>query len=675
MLIIFFKIFKIILTKEFSSTLFSFVALSKLTKPNMKKGILLILLSFSLFTSCNSSKENKKDTYVTDNYTKKEITITMRDGIKLHTTIYSPKDTSKEYPILMQRTPYSSAPYGNQKMKTKIGPNVHLMKEGNIVVYQDVRGRWMSEGVYDNMRAYIPNKTAEETDEVSDTYDTIDWLVNNVKNNNGNVGTWGISYPGHYATVSTIEAHPALKAASPQACIGDFFFDDFHHNGAFLLSYFRAISLFGTYKDTPTDSAWYSFPKMESKDQYQFFLDKGPLKNLNEYFQYEKLDIKTAENKDRIDDYFWKEIVEHPNYDSVWQSKGIIQHLDKVPSSVATMIVGGWFDAEDLYGPLETYKAIEKNGKDNYNTLVFGPWDHGKWARSGVENYVGNYYFGDSISLKFQSEIETKFFNHFLKGKGDKKSGLPEAYVFDSGKKEWKSYDAWPPKNVVKEDWFFSENQKLIYQDQKIKSKTKPTKIKFISDLKRPVPYSEDIKTVFTPRKYMTDDQRFAARRPDVLVFETKVLTEDFTLAGDILAKLKVATTGSAADWIVKVIDVHPDNMEETNEKLQDHLKMSNYHLMVRSEVLRGRFRNSFEFPEPFTPNKKTDVNIKLQDVFHTFKKGHKLQIQVQSTWFPLIDLNPQTYVDNIYKADEKDFKTQTHTVFTDSSIEFSVLK
>ena len=412
---------------------------------------------------------------------------------------------------------------------------------------------------------------------------------------------------------------------------------------------------------------------MESKDQYQFFLDKGPLKNLNEYFQYEKLDVKTAENKDRIDDYFWKEIVEHPNYDSVWQSKGIIQHLDKVPSSVATMIVGGWFDAEDLYGPLETYKAIEKNGKDNYNTLVFGPWDHGKWARAGVENYVGNYYFGDSISLKFQSEIETKFFNHFLKGKGDKNSGLPEAYVFDSGKKEWKSYDAWPPENVVKENWFLSEDNHLSILPPVHSKYIKP--INFISDLKHPVPYSEDIKTVFTPRKYMTDDQRFAARRPDVLVFETDVLSENYTLAGDILAKLKVATTGSSADWIVKVIDVHPDNLEETNDKLQDHLKMSNYHLMVRSEVLRGRFRNSFEHPEPFIPNKKTEVNIKLQDVFHTFKKGHKMQIQVQSTWFPLIDLNPQTYVDNIYKADEKDFKNQTHTVFTDSSIEFSILK
>ena len=640
----------------------------------MKKNLVLLFIIAVSFASCTKKTTAKKaekteNTYVKDHYTKKEVKITMRDGVKLHATIYSPKDTSKTYPILLQRTPYSCQPYGEDKFRKKIGPNPVLMKEGNIIVYQDVRGRWMSEGVYDNMRAYIPNKTEKQADETTDTYDTIDWLVNNVANNNGKVGTWGISYPGHYATVSTIDAHPALKAASPQACIGDFFFDDFHHNGAFLLSYFKAISLFGTYKDQPTDSAWYSFPDMKTQDQYQFFLDKGPLKNLNEYFQYDKLDTKVADNKNRIDDFFWKEIVEHPNYDSVWQSKGIIQHLDKVPSTVATMIVGGEFDAEDLYGPLETYKNIEKNQPNNYNTIVFGPWDHGGWSRNKVANKVGNYYFGDSISLKFQKEVETKFFNHFLKGDGTKNSGLPEAYVFDTGKKAWKSYDAWPPKNAQKQTFFLSENQELTATQKGI------DKVSFISDVKRPVPYSEDIKTVFTPRKYMTDDQRFAARRPDVLVFETEVLTEDFTLAGDILAKLQVATTGSAADWIVKVVDVHPADLKNDNKEMQPHLKLSNYHLMVRSEVMRGRFRNSFSKPEPFTPNQKTAVNIKLQDVFHTFKKGHKVQIQVQSTWFPLIDLNPQTYVDNIYKADEKDFKTQTHSVFTDSSIEFTVLK
>jgi len=644
----------------------------------MRSSVRILLLGVLMLTVTVSCKETTKtevqevDTYVADNYTKKEVDIEMRDGITLHTTIYSPKDTSKKYPIIMQRTPYSSQPYGEGNFRTRIGPNEHLMKEGNIIVYQDVRGRWLSEGHYVNMRAYIPNKTSDEqVDESSDTYDTIEWLVNNVENNNGNVGIWGISYPGYYATYATVDAHPALKAASPQACIGDFFFDDFHHNGAYLLSYFRATSLFGTPRpngDQPIDTAWYTLPNLPTEDQYQFFLDAGPLKNLDYFFEYETADTPNMRPEGVTDDYFWNELKEHPNYDEMWQSKGLIQHLKDVKSSVATMVVGGWFDAEDLYGPLETYKNIEKYNEGNYNTMVFGPWDHGGWARDKERNVVGNYYFGDSISLFYQKDIETKFFNHFLKGEGDKNSGLPEAYVFDTGKKEWKTYDTWPPENAAKQTMYLSDDQELTSEQKGI------TGIQFISDIKKPVPYSEDVKTVFTPRKYMTDDQRFAARRSDVLVFETDVMDEDLTLAGDIMAHLKVATTGTAADWIVKVIDVHPANAE-TNEEMQDHLKMSYYHLMVRSEVLRGRFRNSFSEPEPFTPNEKTDVNIKLQDVFHTIKKGHKLQIQVQSTWFPLIDLNPQTYVDNIFKADESDFKTQTHTVFTDSNIEFTVLK
>jgi hypothetical protein len=644
----------------------------------MKSLVKVLFLSVGLLFVIGSCKKTVKtevqqvDTYVQDHYTKLEVDIEMRDGVTLHTTIYSPKDTSKEYPILMQRTPYSSRPYGEGNFRTQIGPNVHLMKEGNIIVYQDVRGRWLSEGHYENMRAYIPNKTSnDQVDESSDTYDTIDWLVNNVENNNGNVGVWGISYPGYYATYATVDAHPALKAASPQACIGDFFFDDFHHNGAYLLSYFRATSLFGTPRpngDQPIDTAWYVLPELPTEDQYQFFLDAGPLKNLDYFFEYETADTPKMRPEGVTDDFFWNELKEHPNYDEMWQSKGLIQHLKNVKSHVATMIVGGWFDAEDLYGPLETYKNIEKYNEGNYNTMVFGPWDHGRWSRRDGRSLVGNYYFGDSIAEFYQDNIETKFFNHFLKGDGDMNSGLPEAYVFDTGKKEWKEYDTWPPADMMKQTLYLSENQELTLEQKGTEG------IQFISDIKKPVPYSEDVKTVFTPRKYMTDDQRFAARRSDVLVFETEVMDEDLTLAGDIMAHLKVATTGTAADWIVKVIDVHPADAE-TNEEMQDHLKMSNYHLMVRSEVLRGRFRNSFSDPEPFTPNQKTDVDIKLQDVFHTIKKGHKLQIQVQSTWFPLIDLNPQTYVDNIFKADESDFKTQTHTVFTDSNIEFSVLR
>ena len=632
--------------------------------------LLFLIISISACTKDTKNTDNFVDPFVKDNYDKKEVTIIMRDSFNLHTTIYSPKDKSKTYPILLKRTPYSCRPYGENEFPSKIGPNIHLMKQGNIIVYQDVRGRWMSEGTYDNMRAYIPNKRSNtDIDESSDTYDTIDWLVKNVDNNNGNVGIWGISYPGFYATYATLDAHPALKAASPQACIADFFFDDFHHNGAYLLSYFKITSVFGTPKDKPSDTAWYTSPKLKTKDQYQFFLDAGPLSNLNKYFQNETIDNPSLRNNDKVDDFFWEELKEHPNYDSIWQKKGIIQHLKNVKPSVATMVVGGWFDAEDLYGPLETYKTIEKYNPKNYNTMVFGPWDHGGWARSKGQNTVGNYYFGDSISEFFQKNIETKFFNHFLKEKGDHNSGLPEAYVFDTGKKEWKQYESWPPKNIVKEVAYLSMDNKLTTKQVSLKA------IKFVSDIKRPVPYSEDIKTVFTPRKYMTDDQRFAARRPDVLVFETSILEEDYTLAGDILAKLKVATTGTDADWIVKIIDVHPAEIEEQKEGMQNHLKLSNYHLMVRSEVMRGKFRNSFTYPKPFKPNKRTSVNIKLQDVFHTFKKGHKLQVQIQSTWFPLIDLNPQTFVPNIFKAKEEDFKTQTHTVFTSSSIEFSVLK
>ena len=592
------------------------------------------------------------DTYAKDNYTKKEVTIEMRDGIKLHTTIYSPKDTSKTYPMLMMRTPYSCRPYGENEFKSKIGPNKYLMEEGNIMIYQDVRGRWNSEGVYDNMRAYIPNKTGNQVDEASDTFDTIEWLVNNVENNNGNIGTYGISYPGFYATYSLLDSHPALKAVSPQACIGDFFFDDFIHNGAFLLSYWRATSVFGYMKDTPTKEAWYEFPDIGTEDQYQFFLDNMPLSKLDDYYDEKNV--------------FMTQLEEHVTYDDFWQKRGIIQHLKDIKP--ATMIVGGQFDAEDLYGPYNTYKNIEASS-DNYNIVVFGPWSHGDWARSRERQVIGNIHFGDGLSDYFQKNIETKFFNHFLKGEANGETDLAEAHMFDTGKKEWESFEQWPPKNTIKESWFMQSGERLTQRANRMIATSD-----FTSDPKKPVPYSEDIKVLFTPRKFMTDDQRFASRRPDVLTFETGVLENDVTLAGDILSKLNVSTTGTAADWIVKLVDVYPADTENTDD-VQDHLKLSNYHMLVRSETLRGRFRNSMTNPEPFVPNQKTEVNLKLQDVFHTFKKGHKIQVQVQSTFFPYIDANPQTYVDNIFKAKEEDFKAQTHKVYNDSSIEFTILK
>lgn len=625
-----------------------------------KRILPIAVLAFTLI-SCNKVKKSVtvgnvkveiETSYARDNYTKKEVTIEMRDGIKLHTTIYAPKDTSKTYPILMMRTPYSCRPYGEDVYKTNLGPNKYLMEEGNIMVYQDVRGRWNSEGVYDNMRAYIPNKTGNQTDEASDTYDTIEWLINNVENNNGKVGTYGISYPGFYATYSLLDAHPALKAVSPQACIGDFFFDDFYHNGAYLLSYWRATSVFGYMKEEPTTESWYEFPDIGTEDQYQFFLDNMPLSKLDKYFDE--------------DNVFMEQLKTHVTYDEFWQSRGIIQHLKDIKP--ATMIVGGQFDAEDLYGPYNTYASIEKNS-DNYNTLVFGPWSHGDWARTKERQVIGNIHFGDNISDYFQKKIETKFFNHFLKGDANGQTGLAEAHLFDTGKKEWVSFDTWPPANAEKENYFMQPGERLTQQTTRIIATSD-----FISDPKKPVPYSEDVKVVFTPRKFMTDDQRFASRRPDVLTFETEVLEADITLAGDILTKLNVSTTGTAADWIVKVIDVFPADTENT-EDVQDHLKLSNYHMLVRSETLRGRFRNSMTNPEPFVPNQKTAVNLELQDVFHTFKKGHKIQVQVQSTFFPYIDANPQTYVDNIFDAKEEDFKSQIHKVYNDSSIEFTVLK
>lgn len=612
-----------------------------------------LFVSLFLLLAVSLLGQDKKSNYVAENYTKQEVSIKMRDGLTLFTSIYSPKDTSKKYPIIMQRTPYNCAPYGPDQFKRSIAPNETMMKEGYIVVYQDVRGRYMSDGLYDNMRGYIPNKKAKtEVDEATDTYDTIDWLVKNVANNNGNVGTWGISYPGYYASYSLLSGHPALKAVSPQACISDFFFDDFHHNGAYLLSYWKVTPLFGPQKTKPTTEAWFKFPNVGTNDDYQFFLNAGPLVNLDKYYD--------SSNE------FWQQLKEHSSYDEFWQKRGLLQHLKNIKPAV--MIVGGWFDAEDLYGPLNTYSTIEKNSK-NYNTIVMGPWSHGDWARNSEKQIIGNINFGDSISGFYQKNIEANFFRHFLKNNGKGENKLPEAYVFDTGRKEWKTYDTWPPKNTEKQQFYLQQQQKLTKNAGAVSFE------EFISDPKKPVPHSEDIKQQgLTPRKYMTDDQRFAARRPDVLVFETDVLAEDVTLAGDIFAKLQVATTGTDADWVVKVVDVFPNDEPETKE-VQPYLKMSNYHMMVRSEVMRGRFRNSFVNPEPFVANEKTPVNVKLQDVFHTFKKGHKIQIQVQSTWFPLIDLNPQTFVPNIFYAKPEDFKKQTHRVYSDSEIEFTVLK
>ena len=613
------------------------------------------LFLFMFFTA-SAIAQNRDSAYVRQHYEKIEVQIPMRDGVKLFTAIYLPKDKSKTYPMLMQRTCYSVDPYGLDKYERSLGPSKYLMRDGYIFVYQDVRGRWMSEGTFDNMRPNIAgndrkNKTA--IDESSDTWDTIEWLIKNIKGNNGKVGMWGISYPGHYTAAGIPDAHPALKASSPQAPISDFFFDDFHHMGAYLQSYTAAFAVFGYQKDKPTTESWYDdkimkFYKDAPKDGYDFNLKLGPLKNVTEKYH--------------SDNFFWQQIIDHPNYDEFWQARNLLPHLTNVKHAVMT--VGGWYDAEDLYGPLNIYKKIESTSPSASNTIVMGPWSHGDWAHERGFQMVNHIYFGDSISTFYQREIERKFFNSNLKDGAQ--ALLPEAYMFDCGLKQWRQFTEWPSKEIAPMKLYFGENGKL--------SVNNPTKaeavFEYVSDPAKPVPYTSQTEgLVFTPRRFMSDDQRAASTRPDVITFSTDALTEDATLAGEIMAKLKVSMTGTDTDFVVKLIDVYPDDTPQ-EKRNPANIIMAGYQQLVRHEVFRGRFRNSFEKPEAFKPNEITDVQFALQDILHTFKKGHKIMVQIHSTWFPYIDRNPQKYVDNIYKANEEDFIKSSIRVYGSSVVE-----
>jgi putative CocE/NonD family hydrolase len=602
------------------------------------------------------------DPYVKDHFTKKDVYITMRDGIKLFTSIYTPKDASatKKYPLLMQRTCYSVAPYGGDKYPARLGPSETIMKDGYIFVYQDVRGRWKSEGTWTNMTPELDShKSKKDVDESTDTYDTIDWLVKNVASNNGRVGQYGTSYPGFYTAAGILSNHPALKASSPQAPISDFFFDDFHHNGAFLESYIFTYPTFGVQKKDTTSKAWYNDPAINirptTKDGFQFLLDQGPLTSFNKWYG---------------DNFYYQETLNHPNYDEFWQARALPKHYKKVTPAV--MLVGGWFDAEDLTGPLAIHRAIAKSDPGAYNTIVMGPFGHGRWARETGHTFHSNVYFGDSIATFYQTKIEAKFFDHFLKGSGDKNSGLPNAYMFNTGSKVWQTFDQWPSPAASHLKLYLGGDGKLG-----MGAPVGATSTSFVSDPAKPVPYTEDNTTTegFTPHNYMSEDQRFAGRRPDVLTFQTDVLTDDITLGGEIMSNLKVATTGTDADWIVKLIDVYPGDEPQNPDQPNKNILMAGYQQMVRSDIMPGRFRNSFEKPEAFTPNQKTDVNFRLQDVLHTFKKGHRIMIQVQSTAFPLWARNPQKFVPNPYKAEAADYIKATHTVYNDSFIDVEVLK
>jgi putative CocE/NonD family hydrolase len=617
-----------------------------------------INLFFALVLLCASV--NAQSTYVKEHFNKKDVYITMRDGVKLFTSIYTPKDASPQnkYPMMMQRTCYSIAPYGEDKYPARLGPSEIMMKEGYIFIYQDVRGRYKSEGTWTNMTPVIDNKKSKkDVDEGSDTYDTIDWLVKNVANNNGKVGQYGISYPGFYTAAGILSNHPALKASSPQAPISDFFFDDFHHNGAFIEGYFFTFPVFGVQKKDTTSKSWFTNAMFNpgTKDGYQFLLDLGPLKNADKYYK---------------DNFFWQETIDHPNYDEFWQKRGLLKHYGKVKPAV--MLVGGWFDAEDLTGPLAIYKTINKTDPNAYNTIVMGPFGHGRWSRETGHTMHSNVYFGDSVATFYQKNIEAKFFNHFLKGNGDKSSGLPNAYMFNTGKKEWATFDKWPAPNAVHEKMFLGADGKLSTTQA-----ASAGSVSYVSDPLKPVPYTEDNTTTmgFTPHNYMSEDQRFAGRRPDVLVYQSEVLNDDVTLGGEIMAHLKIATTGTDADFVVKLIDVYPPDEPNNPYMPNKNIILSNYWQMVRSEVMPARFRNSFEKPEALVANQKTDVNFRLQDVLHTFKKGHRIMIQVQSTWFPIVARNPQKFVENPYKADESDYIKATETVYNDSYIDVQVLK
>jgi putative CocE/NonD family hydrolase len=593
-------------------------------------------------------------TWVVNNYTKKEVMIPMRDGVKLFTTIYAPKDASEKHPVLLQRTPYSCAPYGESNFAqvwSKGYPRKYFFKEKYIYVIQDVRGRWMSEGVFQDVRPFNPNKTGNEIDEASDSYDAIDWMVKNIPNNNGNVGVFGTSYPGFYANMAAHSNHPAIKAVSPQAPVSEWFIgDDFHHNGAFmLLDAFNFYTGFGKPRPKPSTIGPSGFP-FPTKDNYGFYLQTGALRNF------------TKLTGDSI--LFWKDLMNHPNYDAFWKARNARSNVQVINPNIATLIVGGLFDAEDCYGAWNLYQAVEKNTKNN-NKIVMGPWHHGQWGRADG-THLGNVEFGSNTSEWYGNNIELPFFNYYLKNKGSIDQ-IKEATIFISGANEWKSFQTWPATNMKMEAYALGKNGSF----SKANTKTATSFDEYMSDPAKPVPYVPEIHPGRT-QEYMLDDQRFAARRTDVLVYQTEVLNEDITLAGPIVADLMASTSGTDADFIVKVIDVFPDNFE--NKMPTDHV-MNGYQMLVRGEVMRGKFRNSFEKPEAFVPGKATQVKFTLPDIAHQFKKGHRMMIQIQSTWFPLVDRNPQQFM-NIYEAKDSDFKKATIKIYHDAStIQLPILK
>jgi putative CocE/NonD family hydrolase len=580
--------------------------------------------------------------YILENYNKEELMIPMRDGVKLFTQIYAPKDESKKYPIMLFRTPYSIPPYG-KPYRNSLGPSWLFTEEGFIFVFQDCRGKYKSEGEFVVMKPHNPKKRSpQDTDESSDTYDTIEWLLENILNHNGRVGQWGISYPGFHTVMGMIDAHPALKASSPQASPSDMWVgDDFHHNGAFRLMYtFGWLAHSARTRTGPTASRAAPF-RYGTPDGYKFFLELGPVSNVDEKYFHDSVPT-------------WNEYMEHSNYDDYWKRQDVLQNLNGIQHPILN--VAGWFDAEDFYGPMSIYYTIEEKNPGNKSILVVGPWLHGGWARMDGDA-LGNIRFDVKTGQDYRTKMEFPFFNYYLKDKGS--LDLPEALVFETGSNRWKSYDHWPPEEAEEKNIYFHSGGRLSFDPP---SETSDNAFdSFISDPNKPVPWSSEIRAN-QGHLWMVEDQRFAAGRPDVLVYQSDVLAEDITIAGPIIANLQVSTTGTDADWIVKLIDVYPGDAPD-NVPNPCNVRMGDFQMLLAGEVIRSKYRNSFEKPEPLVPDQVTKIEFDLRDKCHCFRKGHRIMVQIQSTWFPVIDRNPQKFCD-IYHAKEEDFQKATHRVY-----------
>ncbi len=617
----------------------------------------LFAISLSAQQPRMAAQQTELATYIKENYTKREEMILMRDGVKLFTSIYEPKAKTEKYPILYSRTPYTVAPYGADKFKTSLGPNELFAREGYIFVYQDVRGRWASEGEFQDVRPEIAKPGTREIDESTDTYDTIDWMIKNIPNNNGRVGMYGISYPGYYTSAGAINSHPALKAISPQAPVSDWFHgDDMHHNGAlFLAQNYAFFGSFGQERPVPTATGDYlkKSTGRVTQDGYDLFRQTGGLKETAD--SYEKnygVRIK-----------FWDEMMAHPNYDQYWKDRNVLPKLKNIKAAVMT--VGGWYDNEDLYGALQTYQHIERQNPGIYNVLVVGPWYHGGWERNEGD-FLGTAYFGAKTSLDYRVKVELPFFNHFLKDKGEI-SNIKEVNLFDTGANVWREFSTYNPTNGTDTALYLTEKGGLTFSTDALKAAGGFDE--YVSDPAKPVPYTQKISLNY-PRDFMTEDQRFAATRPDVLVYQTEPLTADVTVAGDIKPNLFVSSSGTDSDFVVKLIDVFPDDykypegVKPPETSAFSVFQPGGYQMLLRGEPMPARFRNSFEKPEPLTANTSTKLGFTMPGIAHTFKKGHRIMVQIQSTWFPLVARNPQKYMENYKLATAADFQKATERVY-----------